>query len=158
MIDLVIKACAVQRYHMFRVAHRESVGEHSFMVAQLARYINETEDTGEVLMCALDHDLPECVTGDIPGNVKHLCGEAFVSLEADTLRRAGVPQHYSPEVQRIVKLADVMAGYAYCRQEVLGRGNASLHPVMLKYRAYTLDLVERDVERNLFEIIEGVCA
>lgn len=155
-LTLVVQACGVRRFHMHRVAQAESVGEHSFMVAQLARELNQHPALlGEVLSCALDHDLPEGRAGDIPGHVKHMMSDTFTAFERSVSDEAGLTWKYSVEVERIVKLADVMAGYLYCRQEVVGRGNMALRGSLYTYQQRAHMYITNDREQKVLNFIEG---
>lgn len=154
-LTLVVQACGVRRFHMHRVAQAESVGEHSFMVAQLARELNQDQPLGDILACALDHDLPEGRAGDIPGHVKHMMSDTFTAFERRVSDEAGLTWKYSVEVERIVKLADVMAGYLYCRQEVVGRSNMSLRGSLYIYQQRVHTYITNDHEQKVLNFIEG---
>lgn len=154
-LTLVVQACGVRRFHMHRVAQAESVGEHSFMVAQLARELNQDQPLGDILACALDHDLPEGRAGDIPGHVKHMMSDTFTAFERRVSDEAGLTWKYSVEVERIVKLADVMAGYLYCRQEVVGRSNMSLRGSLYIYQQRAHTYITNDHEQKVLNFIEG---
>ena len=154
-LALVVRACGVRRFHMHRVAQAESVGEHSFMVAQLARELNQDQPLGDILACALDHDLPEGRTGDIPEPVKRMMSDSFMAFERRVSNDAGLTWKYSVEVERIVKLADVMAGYLYCRQEVVGRGNMALRGPLEAYQQRAHKYITNDHEQKVLNFIEG---
>lgn len=105
----------VKRYPICHVNREQSVAEHSFNVALIAMYLVEkVEDTDfkyEILIYALDHDMDEIQTGDIPSNFKRRlrteCPAVVKVLDGDHF----VP----PSVKAIVKLADCLEAIYYLR-------------------------------------------
>lgn len=106
----------VKRYPICHVNREQSVAEHSYNVLLIARYLVEDEaDTDlkeEVMHYAIDHDMDEITTGDIPSPFKrHLrqeCPAVIKYLDGE---------HFIPnEIKAIVKLADCLEAVYYVRQ------------------------------------------
>jgi len=99
---------------------RQNVAEHSFHVAQTARWLMQfhaskfdgthRELLAEVIERALDHDIDEAATGDRP-----------------TPSKQGKVYHASmPQSAIIVKVADILEALAFLYEEKM-MGNARIH-------------------------------
>lgn len=71
-----LRASLIRRWAIIDMAREQSVAEHSFNVAMIARKIAETmgfseEAVNKIMVRALDHDWPEEIyTGDVPSPCK----------------------------------------------------------------------------------------
>lgn len=126
----------VPRWSIIRTNRAQSVAEHSYYVAvyalSIAQLINWRGSSTnasrlELVISALNHDIEECFTGDIPGPMKRLMAKGLpwrntVWRERD--RRFGdrYPVSDDPEVLAILKAADVLDEVMFLAGE-LQRGN-----------------------------------
>jgi uncharacterized protein len=95
-------------------AHIYSVAQHSLLVEMLARARVPRLDRGRRLAVLL-HDAPEYVIGDMISPFKVVIGDAYKTVERRLLlaihRRFGLPLKPIPEVQKLIKIADLQAAY-----------------------------------------------
>jgi len=134
----------VKRYHISPLTHHESVAEHSFYVALIARSLCDiAEESGEkinvleVLEKALVHDMEEMYSGDILTPVKHAnpemarmieqIGEKSFELvlkelpkkQAEHFRFIWLDYHKRLKIEdKIVKIADTLSLIAYCLEQI----------------------------------------
>jgi len=86
------RAGAVKRYHTVDTVRTQNVAEHSWHVAQIVRYIYPTASK-ELILAAIDHDVGEIHTGDIPAPFKWQYPEVATDLktiEANFVKSLGV--------------------------------------------------------------------
>lgn len=131
----------IMRWSLMRNTQNENVAEHSYHVAVLAhalavisRDVFKTHISPEgVAACALYHDMPEILTGDMPTPVKYFNPEirkAYSEIESfasdkllsmlpnelkNGIAAAALPE--DPEVSRLVRAADKLAAYIKCLEE-----------------------------------------
>jgi 5'-deoxynucleotidase YfbR-like HD superfamily hydrolase len=99
----------------------QTVGEHGFSVAQHSLVV---EDIAEHLhpglhpkwrLCALLHDAPEYVIGDMISPFKAALGYDYKQfehrLEAAIHIRFGLPSHLPAAIQKVLKIADRVSAY-----------------------------------------------
>lgn len=127
----------VTRWRSVRCARNQTLAEHHYLVAMIARELMRrilgdslpAETRLLVLEYALTHDAPELLMGDLPSPLKRRIAE--VAGEADPLAR--IEREIAPEIAElkaalqgsalafIVKLADLMDGCLFIREEGIGR-------------------------------------
>ncbi|WP_245537347.1 YfbR-like 5'-deoxynucleotidase [Thiocystis violascens] len=132
----------VTRWHSVRCARSQTLAEHHYLVAMIARELMRrilgdslpAETRLRVLEYALTHDAPELLMGDLPSPLKRRIAE--VAGEADPLAR--IEREIAPEIAElktalqgsalafIVKLADLMDGCLFIREEGIGRHAAAV--------------------------------
>jgi 5'-deoxynucleotidase len=150
----------VTRWHSVRCARNQTLAEHHYLVTMIARELMRrilgdglsAETQLSVLEYALTHDTPELLTGDLPSPLKRRIAE--ISGEQDPLAR--IEREIAPEIAQrkaalqgsalayIVKLADLMDGCLFIREEGIGR-HASI--VAEKSEAALRDKVKEARER-----------
>lgn len=123
----VLSAGQVERYHTVFTLRRQNVGEHSWAVAQII-YFLEDDPSQALIRAALNHDLPEAETGDVPAPLKW--GNKEITKELDRLeelwhKRNGTWNVLTPKEKSILKFADSMELVMFCIEEAR-RGNAPL--------------------------------
>jgi hypothetical protein len=123
----------VRRYHTMRVVHDQSVGEHSWGVAFIIQWLYEPAPPSGALMCAaINHDLAERRTGDMPATAKWdnpTLAEALIDAEDKYGRETGLPQHkLTPDEDLILHYADMAELVAYCITECR-MGNWRMHVI-----------------------------
>tara|TARA_R110000765_G_scaffold20749_2_gene53649 strand:- start:347 stop:865 length:519 start_codon:yes stop_codon:yes gene_type:complete len=100
---------AVIRYHTARSHRAQSVAEHSWGVAQLVLGVIP-EPSRELLKAALNHDLPELWTGDVPAPTKWafpVIADALKDAESQFHDAFATHYHITEVEQRILKFCDM---------------------------------------------------
>lgn len=142
-LSFIRQGSETERYHTKRMIQRNDVGHHSFHVAWLAWLMGvarcDEVNPESIVMAALNHDLAEHVTGDMPGDFKREMGlrESFSQYEAELFSSVGFvfENALSAEEQRILKLADMMEGCFFCIGEA-SLGNQRVGVIYGNYRGY----------------------
>lgn len=140
-----LEAGEVLRYHSAPSVPSQTVGQHSFGVAVLCLYLANGVASRQLLAAAIMHDTAELFTGDIPYPVKKAhkdVKELFDNLEHDTFRTKLLMEMpvLTEEEQAILKLADTLDGYLWCRQKergtvVLNRWNTALENAFVRFHS-----------------------
>jgi 5'-deoxynucleotidase YfbR-like HD superfamily hydrolase len=122
----------VERWNVAPRLHRQSVAEHSFFVtlyaSELGRCLGLSNlEMADLLGCALRHDMPEIITGDMPGPAKRAIADKdkLVEYEYDFMVSIEQTHHfdgYNDKMRRIIKAADTIDAYYWISLEV-ARGN-----------------------------------
>ena len=144
-----------ERFHSLRTVFNETVGHHSFGVAWMIWLITEGKARAELLMAALQHDLAEHKTGDIPAPTKRQLNirETVSALEDDLLVKAGFRVGgLSPEEDRILHTADVLDGMLACQRE-RALGNRLVRDCYFNFRQYASDAALHGVAKHIFVAI-----
>lgn len=137
-MSMLLRAGLVTRYHTRTTHVQDTVGRHSFMVTWLCYILSNGKPSRNLLLAALQHDVPEAVTGDVPSPVTRLLGKhAIKRLEDQVLHRMELKKiKLRPLEQLILKAADALDGLMFTTQEVRGFGNARLTMVKNRYEQY----------------------
>lgn len=126
----------VRRWHTMSTIGSESVGRHSHSVALICHFLMDQLESKHLLLAALAHDLPEQMTGDIPGNVKPLfndnCDNRLDELERDILQVRSLLFQLNTVEENTLLLADRIDGMLFCLEEAV-KGNDALAKC---FRAY----------------------
>ena len=139
-LQMLIKGAYTKRFHTVPTIMQETVGHHSMLVAGLL-YILWPEKQ-HLLIHAIMHDLPEHVTGDTPSPGKRMFvdRDRLKSAEYTLMVDAGLNlPKLSPEDERYLKIADILAGMITCSQEVL-MGNRMVVESMENYASYLKEI------------------
>lgn len=111
----------VIRFHTRRVIHRQNMAEHSWGVAKLCDVLTKGQASAQLLRYALDHDMGELETGDIPATTKwkHPKLKAALSeVEDRYLDRNGFATELNNAEELLVfKWADMLEFAFYCLDE-----------------------------------------
>lgn len=110
----------VHRWNVVKTLRQQSVAEHSFAVAVIAKEIcirlGQVDDAfvSDVLWQSLTHDRPEILTGDIDGKFKRDYPEVKVAVDKAEKQAFGRGFMVdSPTVSAVVKLADRIEGLSW---------------------------------------------
>jgi 5'-deoxynucleotidase YfbR-like HD superfamily hydrolase len=122
----------VKRFPICHTNKDQSVAEHSYNVTLIAMdLVAEEEDTRlkfEVLLYALEHDMDEVFTGDIPSGFKRKlrteCPAVIKLLDGE--------KFVNPEVKAVVKLADWLEAIYHLRHFGGSRLAEGIIPEMLQ--------------------------
>lgn len=112
----------VKRFHAKHTIVTETLGQHSHTVAMLVQQVYP-ECSKQVIIAALEHDLPEFVTGDVPAPAKWAnpgLGVALDIIEANVIQKHGLISctDLLPYERALLKWADMVALVLFCMQEV----------------------------------------
>lgn len=154
------------RFHSFRRIVENRVGHHSYNVAQILRYLMDGygyvgERRAVLLEAALDHDIAEWVTGDMPAPTKRSlpaydCGEdrgiptqsfreVYAEHEAAVMAKAGIADvsvGLSSKSKRLLKLADSLDGMWQCVDErKYGNASNENRDCFLAFASYVRELM-----------------
>ena len=126
----------IGRWGLMRNSRQENLSEHTLEVAYFAHALAVLEgaDPARAVLCALYHDCPEILTGDLPTPVKYFDADirqSYKRVEAEAARRllatlpgdlaqALAPSCFEadPLVARIVKAADKLSALVKCVEEL----------------------------------------
>ena len=124
------KAGAVKRYHTSETIRTQTVAEHSWHVAQIVLYIYP-QARADLIKAALDHDIGELYTGDIPAPFKwdhpKLAAE-LKTVEANYLHNMGSGVVLSEVEQQVLDFADMLDCLLWCGEE-LRMGNTHVQEI-----------------------------
>jgi 5'-deoxynucleotidase YfbR-like HD superfamily hydrolase len=156
----------VRRFHNLPTVGVVTVGHHSGTVAWLCVLLTDFTDSPflpqtvlVLVLAALFHDLPECITGDTPAPAKWASPElhrALDTLEEQVLTETETRPELTFGQLRMLKLADAFAGQLEATQE-RALGNRFMCRAYEKWRAYitenfTLNTHEKEVRATVEEL------
>lgn len=135
---LLFRGAAVRRCHTHVLSHENTVGSHSFRVMLLYWQLSHNTIGFKSLVAEaiLLHDIAECVTGDIPAQMKKKLTKNYPNdvqyMEENFLRTIGFPHvnEYallSNFEEEIVKIIDALDLVILCWEERFQHGNHSLY-------------------------------
>lgn len=170
----VLKMSYVKRWAIIDMSRDQSLAEHSYNVAILARRIvldmpkdpfhglmgglNPSEFMNVVLAWALCHDLPEVYTGDIPSAFKRGIATEVASLEKELFPFYGKERDGTPPLAlAVVKIADTFEAIEFANRYCIDRDKDDIMKFMLsslkeyvntqvpeKLRAYFIEFLAQD--------------
>ncbi len=152
-LRLIVDGGNVRRYHTVSTHTQETVGHHSFVVAWLLELIYGCMPPPEVLMAALQHDLAEVETGDIPAPFKRTVAglrDQFNEYEAKVVVDHGMRDYdamLKPEERLLLKLADSMAGLVLCIHE-RKLGNTHVAIAYSRFSTYVTNMMKENKVPN----------
>lgn len=120
-IQDILRAQEVHRWNIVATIRNQSLAEHTFNVVFIGRAICKElgKPDGEVIKTALEHDLDEIVTGDIPTPTKQRM--KIMGFNPDSIHdRKNTPTR-SGESQTIVKVADMIEASWFIGQNCVTR-------------------------------------
>lgn len=155
-LDLILRGGAVKRYHVMDTLRTQNVAEHSFGVAWLCWLLCNGKPSVQLVMAALQHDLAEHVTGDLPAPAKRALNisEQFAAYEVSVLEEAGMLITLTQSEKRTLKFADTCELLLFCLQE-MSLGNRSMSTVYSRGLSYIMEMAPISMSENaLYTIIE----
>lgn len=134
IVSDLLSLADVPRWAVVGTTRQQSVAEHSFNVAAIARCIvlrkcdwDQDPDLGIILEWALLHDAGECVTGDIPAPIRKALGKNLEDLELDICPWYACARDMMddfPVEHAIVHAADLLEGARFVLQWGHGFGRS----------------------------------
>ena len=149
----MFQAGRVRRWHTRTPIHNQTVGEHSWGVAAVVRYIAEEWISVPLLTAALFHDVYELEIGDIPAPAKWKYMEldaAAYSAELAIDDQRGFSQALNEKEKSILAWADRFEALMFCEYEA-SMGNKTLGDVRDKLYDIVRKEFPTDRARVLFE-------
>lgn len=128
---LMRDAAAVKRYHTQRTIRQQPVGEHSFGMLLLIDQVYP-ECRKEVWRAIMHHDLPELMTGDMPGPMKRASPQLGVLMEELEQDLAPLYQDIdlSTHEVAVIKWCDKVELVLWCLEEAKMGNLYALDPVV----------------------------
>lgn len=126
-LELVLRASEVHRWAIVSLSRKQSVAEHTLRVLLTAREIygamypvpHNSDEAQLVTDMAINHDLHEVLTGDIPSTIKKTSPTVFENIEEGARIQMGLPLlrfHRRTLPWFVVKIADVAEGLLFLHQ------------------------------------------
>jgi len=128
----IARSGSVDRWQIVRTARKQTLAEHSFMVAMYSLILADKLGISEnkrynMVLHALHHDLSEIFTGDISSVAKDLIRSGSKHSDADPLEcldqvlpvACNIKTRSSPEAIAIVKMADYIDAITFLHVERL---------------------------------------
>lgn len=144
-LEFLRRGGRVKRFHSFHLLMPNPVGHHTFnLIGILMTCVPYAALSKSLLFAAYEHDLAECITGDLPAPFKRKVPglrEAVDAEEAHLLseHECAVPVLTATE-QRWLKLADSLDGAMHCLEE-RRLGNRTLDGVFWTFMEYVDELL-----------------
>jgi 5'-deoxynucleotidase YfbR-like HD superfamily hydrolase len=136
----------VKRFHCFDVLKENTVAHHTFNVVALLILCVDDELSQNLLLAAMQHDLAEQETGDIPAPFKRRVAglrQHIQDAEEEILKENGLPNYekrLSEKELAWLKLADSLEGALYCGDEYQ-RGNLPMRQIGHVFLGYVRDIL-----------------
>ncbi len=138
----------VYRYTTIPIVVQESTSTHSYWVAIYSIMIHfhihpDDKDIGCLLLNALIHDLPECISSDVVRTFKYSTPELKQEIDrAEKLLLSKFPYNINflfqfcqdnknKYIEAVTKAADFLSLFQYIRREIM-RNNMEIYPFYIK--------------------------
>lgn len=156
-LEYIQRGGRVQRMHMVPTLQPQNVAAHSFGVAWWCWLLTHEKPSANLLMAALEHDLAEGHTGDIPAPTKHRLGihKVLQNWEQELGITAEIPVFELTEFEsRTLKLADNFELLQHCvRERKLGNRTDELLEMFNNVCAYANRLVVTVLEAEVIAML-----
>ena len=147
---------AVKRFHMIPTNNEQTVAAHSWGVACIVLDL-WPDASVHLLRAALHHDVPECVTGDIPATAKWRFPELSVALsraETEIELEIGLDMRLGDKDAYRLKVADMLELLWYCVEEER-LGNKNFKEVFIRGAHYLQEIeLDEPAEKMMGELIK----
>ena len=120
-IQDILRAQDIKRWTIVRTVRQQSLAEHTFNVVMIARAIAKKAKLSDasIIKYALEHDLDEILTGDIPSPTKRRAAAAGLDLKLLENRGQNKPKNNT--VHEVVKAADLIENLWFLHEHGVGR-------------------------------------
>ena len=120
----LVKGGRVKRWHTVDTVNTQNVADHTYGVIATLWYITGGDVSKQLMLAALQHDMPEHVTGDAPHPHKLVCPDEYNQIENVALRTLpSIGVELTPDEQELLKIADLLEMGVWSTHE-LSMGNA----------------------------------
>lgn len=149
-LELIESGGRVKRYHTVPTIATESVAAHSYLVAWFVKLLSAGTPRAELLLAALQHDIAEFITGDLPSPSKKSLGisyqfERYEQAVMMDFSHEDYASQLSLDELHVLKMADCLAGMSFCIQE-RKMGNQFIESAFKNYSRYVEDMKPRNPE------------
>lgn len=157
-LEIQLSAGGIKRYHTVPIVGEQTVGQHTYNVVQILRHITNDMLSVNLMKAALDHDVMEYFTGDMPHPTKNSFPPLYNALKAveqDLLNELGVEYELDDREADLLKWADVMDAGIFAKYQI-SLGNRYAHDILNNVRVFfhgQVDMPERLIE--LVRELEG---
>lgn len=134
-LTTIRQAGRVKRFHTIECLREQTIADHSWNVAQILLHL-DPEVSRELLRAALNHDIPEYFTGDIPAPMKWdypLMVKEIEKAERSIELLLGTSLLLSEKEKALLNFADSMDLMLWCVDE-LELGNKAVFPMYCRVR------------------------
>ena len=110
-LDMKIGAGMIRRFHTMPLIGEQTVGHHTYNVVQILRHITNDMLSINLLKAALDHDVMEYFTGDVPHPTKQAfpnIAEALQAVEKTMSNELNIDYELEEDEVNLLKWADMM--------------------------------------------------
>jgi HD superfamily phosphodiesterase len=152
-IQDILRAQEVHRWNIVATIRNQSLAEHTFNVVFIARAICKEAglSDSDVIKCALEHDLDEIITGDIPTPTKERMKKLGFNPDDVHEREVDAPAR-SGEAKLIVKIADMIEASWFIDQTNFTRHGKEVRNYMWQR---TKDRIEKLIYDSPAEMINN---
>lgn len=141
-LEFILAGAAVKRFHTLHTIHPQNIAEHSWGVAWLCYLLSAEKPRAELLIAAMEHDLAEHVTGDLPAPAKRGMNlhKLFSDAEEEAMACAGFADRgLTDEELKILKFADTADLTLFCIRD-MSMGSVHTKPVYINCLQYMHEL------------------
>jgi len=110
VLFIQLQAGKIKRWHTLPIIGEQTVADHTYGVCQILRYLYGETPCYSVIYAALDHDVPEYYTGDIPFDVKkksHSMRVGIKMLEIQYVKDGGKLHSLTIDEKLALRFADL---------------------------------------------------
>ena len=165
----VMKMSIVKRWGIIDMSRSQSVAEHSYNVAQISRAIVkhirdidfgliDNDQMAQITSWALDHDITEVVTGDIPTPLKAMMNGTFEQNEAKLFPSyIGLKIGLGELVLTVVKIADYVDAIQFMNMYCVEKKGPRFHIMseMMTKMTESMDNLENLTGVSVHELVDS---
>ena len=119
-LEIQLSAGTIKRYHTVPLIGEQTVAHHTYNVVQILRYITGDMLSVNLIKAALDHDVLEYFTGDIPHPTKKNfpgIDLAVMDAEMEINNELGVDYELTIEETQLLRWADILEAGSFGRHQ-----------------------------------------
>jgi len=158
VLSIQLRAGKIKRWHTLPIIGEQTVADHTYGVCQILRYLYDNKCPPCLLTAALDHDVPEWYTGDIPYGSKkksHSLRRGIAHLEEQYAKDGGTLHDLTIDEKRALKFADLAEmGFFAMHQWKLGNDVMEVVINVLKELPEISKISATEIVRLFEEFIE----
>lgn len=161
-LDFIERGGRVQRMHTVPTLQPQSVAAHSFGVAWWCWLLSNEVPSAVLLMAALQHDLAEHETGDIPAPTKRKLeiSKRVEDIEFEAINNVGMLIYdtlLTDDERRILKVADSLELVQHCIREVsMGNKTNQIYTMMTNAMHYAEEVATTQLELDAINLMKRI--